>query len=327
MKTPIISVIVPMFNEASRITRLLESLLCQTFHDFEVIIINDGSTDNSVNIAMLYCQQDNRFHLYHQTNQGLSSARNTGLKYAQGDWIVFFDSDDFIKPQLLAHWHQLACEQHIDVLIGNGERYDVHNPQKHQTTIHQRQPYQQVISGQEWVIHAVTQHQWPHFVWLQFIRHEIIKKHHLRFIDGLYHEDILWTTQLALVTQRIGFDDQPLYYYCANPNSITRKPNPQKEAKRAQSYLQIVIQLLQLADKQHQPLLANALRQQALREFGSFFILFRKRCDTKNQTIIAQQFRTYHLFPPLNKGAQNWHQRWFICRAYCVLYWHRWKKR
>ncbi|WP_350441306.1 glycosyltransferase family 2 protein [Proteus mirabilis] len=106
MKTPIISVIVPMFNEASRITRLLESLLCQTFHDFEVIIINDGSTDNSVDIAMLYCQQDNRFHLYHQTNQGLSSARNTGLKYAQGDWIVFFDSDDFIKPQLLAHWHQ-----------------------------------------------------------------------------------------------------------------------------------------------------------------------------------------------------------------------------
>ncbi|SUC11828.1 glycosyl transferase [Proteus mirabilis] len=176
MKTPIISVIVPMFNEASRITRLLESLLCQTFHDFEVIIINDGSTDNSVDIAMLYCQQDNRFHLYHQTNQGLSSARNTGLKYAQGDWIVFFDSDDFIKPQLLAHWHQLASEQHIDVLIGNGERYDVHNPQKHQTTIHQRQPYQQVISGQEWVIHAVTQHQWPHFVWLQFIRHEIIKK-------------------------------------------------------------------------------------------------------------------------------------------------------
>ncbi|SUC11829.1 glycosyl transferase [Proteus mirabilis] len=87
-------------------------------------------------------------------------------------------------------------------------------------------------------------------------------------------------------------------------NSITRKPNPQKEAKRAQSYLQIVIQLLQLADKQHQPLLANALRQQALRELGSFFILFRKRCDTKNQTIIAQQFRTYHLFPALNKGAK-----------------------
>lgn len=58
------------------------------------------------------------------------------------------------------------------------------------------------------------------------------QKHHLRFIDGLYHEDILWTTQLALVTQRVGFDDQPLYYYCANPNSITRKPNPQKEAKR-----------------------------------------------------------------------------------------------
>ncbi len=64
------------------------------------------------------------------------------------------------------------------------------------------------------------------------------------------------------------------YYYCANPNSITRKPNPQKEAKRAQSYLQIVIQLLQLADKQHQPLLANALRQQALREFGSFLYSF-----------------------------------------------------
>lgn len=98
------------------------------------------------------------------------------------------------------------------------------------------------------------------------IRHDLIKKHQLRFIDGLYHEEILWTTQLTLVAERMGFDNQTLYYYCANPDSITRKINPQKEAKRTQSYMQIVLQLLKITDKQHAPLLAKALRQQALCE-------------------------------------------------------------
>ncbi|WP_286145939.1 glycosyltransferase family 2 protein [Shigella sp. FC1967] len=113
MKTPIISVIVPMFNEASRITRLLDSLITQTFTEFEVIIINDGSTDNSVEIATPYCEKDARFKLYHQTNKGLSSARNYGLQNANGEWIAFFDSDDFIKPELLSHWYQLAVTQHL----------------------------------------------------------------------------------------------------------------------------------------------------------------------------------------------------------------------
>lgn len=320
MKTPQISVIVPMFNEASRITRLLDSVITQTFTDIEVIIINDGSTDNSAEIATSYCQKDARVKIHHQTNQGLSSARNTGLKYAQGEWIVFFDSDDFIKPELLAHWYQLAVTQHVDVLIGNGERFNPSDLKKHQRPIHQRQPYQKVIKGSEWIIYAVTQHQWPHFVWLQLIRHDLIKKYQLRFIKGLYHEDILWTTQLALVAERIGFDNQPLYYYCANPDSITRKPDPQKEAKRTQSYLQIILQLLKEADKQSDQLLAKALRQQAIRELGSFFILFRKCCDAKNQKIIAKQFSSCSLFSSLNKGVTDWHQRWFIFRVNCILF-------
>ena len=86
------------------------------------------------------------------------------------------------------------------------------------------------------------------------------------------------------------------------PNSITRKPNPQKEAK-AHKVICKSLYSLQLADKQHQPLLANALRQQALRELGSFFILF-VNAVIQNQTIIAQQFRTYHLFQPLIKAPK-----------------------
>ncbi|MGO2105868.1 MAG: hypothetical protein ACTH3P_10675 [Proteus vulgaris] len=118
--------------------------------------------------------------------------------------------------------------------------------------------------------------------------------------------------QLALVAERIGFDNQPLYYYCANPDSITRKPDQQKEAQRTQSYLQIILQLLKETDKQSDQLLAKALCQQVVRELGSFFILFRKCCDAKNQKIIAKQFSTYSLFSSLNKSVNNWHQRWFI---------------
>lgn len=86
----------------------------------------------------------------------------------------FFDSDDFIKPELLAHWYQLAVTQHVDVLIGNDERFnpsDLNKHQNHPSTT----ALSKVIKGSEWIIHAVTQHQWPHFVWLQLTRHDLIK--------------------------------------------------------------------------------------------------------------------------------------------------------
>ena len=108
-----ISVIVPIYNTEQYLEKCLESIRAQTYSDIEVIMIDDGSTDNSRIIANQYVSRDKRFYLFTQNNSGVSKARNKGLELAEGKYILFVDSDDWIEPQML------------DILIHNMYKYDV----------------------------------------------------------------------------------------------------------------------------------------------------------------------------------------------------------
>ena len=96
-----ISIIVPVYNVESYLKECLESIRQQTFTDFEVILVNDGSTDSSKEICERFCQQDSRFKLVTQANQGVSIARNRGVRESIGEYIMFVDSDDIIKANIL----------------------------------------------------------------------------------------------------------------------------------------------------------------------------------------------------------------------------------
>ncbi|MDR1123958.1 MAG: glycosyltransferase, partial [Elusimicrobiota bacterium] len=96
-----ISIIIPVYNTGRYLPRCLDSVLAQTFKDFEVIAVNDGSSDNSANILADYAKKDSRIKVITQANQGQSMARNNGLKAARGRFVYFIDSDDYIHPQLL----------------------------------------------------------------------------------------------------------------------------------------------------------------------------------------------------------------------------------
>ncbi|OWO82238.1 hypothetical protein B5C26_11655 [Photorhabdus luminescens] len=115
-----ITIIIPIFNDENNIVYLLDSISAQENINFEVVIINDGSTDNSLEIINEYKKRDNRIRIFNQENRGVSIARNDGIKYARGEWILFVDSDDWLKPQILRKWLDQAIEQKLDVLIGNG---------------------------------------------------------------------------------------------------------------------------------------------------------------------------------------------------------------
>ena len=93
---PKISVIIPVYNVEKYLRECLDSLLNQTFKDIEIICVNDGSTDGSLNILNEYASKDSRFIIINQNNQGLSAARNNGLNVAKGDYVAFLDSDDYI---------------------------------------------------------------------------------------------------------------------------------------------------------------------------------------------------------------------------------------
>ena len=98
---PTISIIVPVYNTALYLSKCLNSIAAQTFTDFEVLMIDDGSTDGSGEICDQYSQSDSRFIAIHQSNQGVSASRNNGLKQARGNYIAFVDSDDYVHPQML----------------------------------------------------------------------------------------------------------------------------------------------------------------------------------------------------------------------------------
>ena len=106
-----ISIIIPVYNTEKYLRRCMDSILNSAYKDFEILLINDGSTDSSPAICEEYSRQDSRIKVIHQKNQGVSVARNTGLDYCQGEWIVFVDSDDFISKDFLS---LIAKEVHQD---------------------------------------------------------------------------------------------------------------------------------------------------------------------------------------------------------------------
>ena len=112
---PAVSVIIPMYNAEAFIKDCLDSLVAQTFTDFEAIIIDDGSTDNSARIAASYASSDNRFRLIGQPNKGQSEARNTGLKIMHGDYVTFIDSDDCVAPSYLETLFYIAQLHQADI--------------------------------------------------------------------------------------------------------------------------------------------------------------------------------------------------------------------
>lgn len=114
-KNPKVSIIIPAYNIAPYLERCLESVRCQTFKNLQIIIIDDGSTDQTGMIADSFAERDKRFHVIHKENRGVSAARKTGLEKAEGDYIGFVDGDDYIEPEMYEKLVELAVEYSADI--------------------------------------------------------------------------------------------------------------------------------------------------------------------------------------------------------------------
>lgn len=118
MSTPKISVIVPVYNAEKSLCRCIDSILTQTYQDFELLLINDGSKDSSGAICDSYAAKDSRIKVFHKSNGGVSSARNLGIDNAQGEWLTFVDADDWVEENFLSSF-DLVENKGIDLIVGN----------------------------------------------------------------------------------------------------------------------------------------------------------------------------------------------------------------
>ncbi len=204
--SPIISIIVPIYNREQWLRNCLESISSQTSKDWECILVNDGSTDNSLKIAQEYAANDPRFIVFSQENQGVSAARNLGLDHAQGKWITFVDSDDEIAPDYLEILHNLGEENNADIVYGSIMVYEKGNNRWSAILEDKVYDYQDedfenfFVSRMSGII--------------KLFRHDHIREHHLRFDTKLHFaEDLIFTIQFYLHAQRLATSSKAIYKY------------------------------------------------------------------------------------------------------------------
>lgn len=213
---PDISVIVPVYNVEAFLQRCVDSILCQTFRNFELILVDDGSPDHCGEICDSYARRDSRIHVIHQKNGGLSAARNTGIDYVMAHsnsrWLVFVDSDDWVHPEFLARLYR-AAEQTLCKISACGFYNTSGAP------LPEVQEFSAVaMSADDYYCGNIHENATPAACNKMYNR-SLFKS--LRFPIGKLHEDE-FTTYLALYKAgKIGVIMDALYAYYQNPEGIT----------------------------------------------------------------------------------------------------------
>ncbi|KNC91143.1 glycosyltransferase [Trabulsiella odontotermitis] len=307
-----VSVIIPAFNAQATIGHLVHKLLSEQTFSMEVIVVDDGSTDETWTI--LSAITDERLLLIHQENQGVYAARNAALAVHGGEWVVFLDADDQIADGFLQERLRIAHEAQADVAVFNGWRADSTGLQR--SPVHHKQPYGQSLTGQQWIRHCVKQREWPHYLWLQIIRSAYIREHGLRFQEGKSHKDILWTIHLAAGNGWFYFADRQDYIYINNPASITHRQDYYDI--RAASYIDVIADILALSKQQPQRATRRALDRHALVECRHFLGLYRRKVS--NQQTLRIRFCTRIAFHRLLPGISSLSDVVFLLKLVRKIY-------
>jgi glycosyltransferase involved in cell wall biosynthesis len=221
MGNPKISIIVPIYNTFVFLERCLMSIKIQNFKDFEVLLINDGSTDSSEAFCKDFIKNDKRFILKNKINGGLSSARNYGLKYALGDYIGFVDSDDYIDENYCKILYNTASSKNLDIL-NFGFTYFKEGSKKARFSL---LPKNRFISKQELVelLKFTSRNKMLWFTWSNFYRRDFIIKNNIKFNESiLLGEDSLFNLECFYNSDAIISITESLYYYVYNESSLTQ---------------------------------------------------------------------------------------------------------
>lgn len=213
---PEISIIVPVYKAEQYLNRCVKSILEQTYQDFELILVDDGSPDNSPILCDKWAEKDSRVQAIHKENGGASSARNAGLKIAKGDWIAFADSDDWLDKTALKTLYDLAKKYNVPMAIGEMrvvQEYTDTNAAAKQDAV--------VLSRADLMSRFFRLNGEPdtHSVWGMIVHRNILKGY--TFIEGKMNEDVEACYYLARKCEVAVYTDAPLYNYFKNVEGVT----------------------------------------------------------------------------------------------------------
>ena len=201
----LISVIVPVFNVEPYIEQCIKSIVDQTYKKIEIILVDDGSSDQGGAICDCWAASDDRIRVIHQDNQGLSAARNAGLAISKGEYISFIDSDDWIEMDMLEVLHERITDSESDIVIcGVMVEYESGSSSKEFNK-------DEIFTSKEALISLLSGSEVKDQVWDKLYRRSAIGT--VQFPIGKFHEDLYWSYQVIVNVDRISLVSKSFYHY------------------------------------------------------------------------------------------------------------------
>lgn len=237
----ILSIIIAAFNIDQYIEKCIISCLDQNIsHDqYEIIVVNDGSTDKTLDIISLLSTKYTNIRILAKDNGGLSEARNAGLDLAKGKYIWFIDGDDYIEPNCLNSLIDKLETCNLDVLCFNLKLIYPKHETLYKITYKEANA---ILNGEDFIVQVGM----PHAAWAAIYKKEFLIANNLKFYKGILHEDLEFTTRAYCVANRISFSNQYIYNYVQREGSIMRS---KKDEKRCKDFISIADSLYNFTRK------------------------------------------------------------------------------
>lgn len=241
------TIILPVWNDEERAVECIESIKSQTLKDFECIIVDDGSTDNTLDIVSKCVSGDSRFKVIHAEHNGLSNARNIGIENASTEIIFHIDSDDHAKPEMMEHVVKFLNENELDMAFYDAEVQRANQSGRRFTLDNRyfkRKKSYGIASGAEMLNAMVDADDYVYAVFIQAIRKSAIKR---KFQYGLRAQDLLYSTQNMILQNRLGHLPEILYVKMCRDDSVSEG---RKDGHYAWSIFRTIMEMLKFMDEE-----------------------------------------------------------------------------
>ena len=216
---PKVSVIIPLYNAEKYFRECMRSVLSSTLKDIEIIVVNDGSTDNGPEIAKHFAEKDERIRMFSQENSGLSAARNMGMKEARGDYLAFVDSDDWVEKGVLEAMYRVACTHKSDLVIANAQVYD--DKDDFYSPFYDEPLFKRLCRKQS-EYESFNAYSCPELLmlepasWKRIYKREFLVRYDFSFPVGLIFEDVPGHFRLLFMAHNISLLDEVYINYRVN---------------------------------------------------------------------------------------------------------------
>lgn len=237
-----VSFILPSYNVAPFIGEALASLSSLPEDEIEVIVVNDGSTDNTLEIAKSYEGRIKNLKIINQRNQKLCIARNNGFLQATGKYIHFFDSDDIIDPIEFEKLYQEAKKQEWDIIAGNGHIYKDGQKIEPITLDHFKSKLG-IVTGPEYFHYTNSKKEYAQFCWLFLLKRDFLIKNNIKFTDGIKHEDKEFAAKCFARAQTVKYLSAHFLLYRQRNTSISHEPKRYYSPESIEDYKTVIANL------------------------------------------------------------------------------------